>query len=179
MSKHCKVHLEVRWLGDITYIHVLYKDFSGALCLIGRLIKVKWKRHLLHYEACVASIKSNHISKQSHWFSLFETMVEILAAAWTCYRCRAGANGLMDDLRSTSFLSECDGPPRSTVPGRVYSFPLLKLHHTINTNTHGGSSQYFVKLNLFFASSQKNNTKQSFPLQRLVSKKFTSHELFS
>lgn len=139
MSKHCKTHLEVRWLGDITYILVLYKDFSGALCLIGRLIKVKWKRHLLHYEACVASIKSNHISKQPHWFSLFETMVEILAA---CDRHEAGAHGLMDDLHSTR-----------EVPSTWTAFPCLNC-----IIAHGGSGQHFVKLNLFFASSQKNNT---------------------
>lgn len=155
MSKHCKTHLEVRWLGDITYIHVLYKDFSGALCLIGRLIKVKWKRHLLHYEACVASIKSNHISKQPHWFSLFETMVEILAAAWTRYRHEAAAHGLMDDLHSTSFLSECDGSLRSTK--YLDEFTASPCLNCIII-THGGSSQHFVKLNLFFASSQRNNT---------------------
>lgn len=170
MSKHCKTHLEVQWLGDITYIHVLYKDFSRALCLIGRLIKVKWKKHLLHYETCVASIKSNHISKQPHWFSLFETMVNMPQT-----QSRSPRLDGWSPLNIFSFRMWW-APEMYQVPGLVYSFPLLKLHHRYPWQLQPTLCE--TKL-IFCIQSEEQHTKQSLPLQRLVSKKFTSYELFS
>lgn len=97
MSKYCETRSEVWRQGPVTSIHVSYTGFSRALCLIGRLIKVKWKRHLLHYRARAGSIKSNHISEQASpitwwlWFSRFETVPKEHVCA--CRYCNTQLDG--------------------------------------------------------------------------------------
>lgn len=104
MNKCCETHLRVQWVGQVTCVHVSYKVSSGALCLIGWLIKQKWKRHLLNCRVCQI-YKSNHVSKhalsikRSYWFMLYGKIV----SAWR-YDDAAGADGLMDDLCAHFFI---------------------------------------------------------------------------